>query len=69
MIGGQNFFLLCFGIAALWNQDTVFATLLTLVLRAAAAIVSVFDNIFTAAMTALIYHQFRDHLPSLSLVT
>ena len=69
MIGSQDFFLLRFGIATFGNQDAVFATVFALVLRAAAAIVPVLDNIFTAAMTTVIHHQFRYHPPSLSFVT
>jgi hypothetical protein len=69
MIRRDDLFFLGFRIAMLWLQNTTPTAVFAPILLAATTIMTILDNILTAAMTTPILHRFGYYLSGLPLIT
>jgi hypothetical protein len=62
VIGRQNLFFLCFGIADFGIEDTAPATLFATILLLALRIVSILDDVLAVAMWATVSDELANHV-------
>ncbi len=69
LIGGQDLFLLCWGISTLGLQHSAFTTIFTIILLATAGVVAVFDNILALTVPTLVNNPFGNHVHTILHIT
>ena len=69
MVSREDLLFLRFCVAVLRLENAALTAVFTPVLLTATAIMTIFDNLLTAAMAASIYNNFCNHIGSLPLIT